>query len=113
MDVNGVLGRQLNALDLGDMAPNAAMSNAYNAACGDLKAVVTSWRTVNEKEVPALNAQLASAHLATLPVATTALAVPVCPAAARPDAAAELRRGNANANDDDPDAAPDEANDDE
>ena len=113
VDVNGVLGRQLNALDLGDMAPNAAMSNAYNAACGDLKAVVATWRTVNDRDVPALNAQLASAHLATLPVATTALAVPVCPTAARPDAAAELRRGNANANDDDPDAAPDEANDDE
>src|SRR5437868_15402649 len=63
VDANGVFGRQLNALDLADMAPNTAMSNAYNAACGDLKTVVTSWRAVNDKDVPALNAQLASAHL--------------------------------------------------
>ena len=113
IDINGVLGRQLNALDLGDMAPNTAMSNAYNAACGDLKTVVTSWRTVNDRDVPALNAQLASAHLSALPVAATALVVPVCAPASRPDAAAELRRGNANANDEDPDAYPDDTADDE
>jgi len=89
------------------------MSNSYNAACGDLKTVVTSWRAVNDKDVPALNAQLASAHLTALPVASTALVLPVCAPASRPDAAAELRRGNANANNDDPDAAPDEGNDDE
>ncbi len=113
VDVNGVLGRQLNALDLGDMAPNGAMTNAYNAACGDLKTVVTSWRAVNDTDLPALNSRLAAAHLGALPAAATALTVPVCAPASRPDAAAELRRGNANANDDDPDAAPDEAGEEE
>ena len=113
VDVNGVMTRQLNALDDGDIAPTGAMKGAYAAACGDLKKVVTAWRTVNSATLPALNARLAAAHLTPLPVATTQLMVPVCGAAARPDAAAELRRGNANANDDDPDADPDFQGDDE
>lgn len=108
VDINGVLGRQLNALDLGDMAPNGAMTGAYNAACGDLKTVVTSWRAINAKDVPALNAKLKGTSLTALPIVATPLVAPVCPAGARPDAAAELRRGNAEANDGDPDAYPDE-----
>ncbi|HET7042304.1 MAG TPA: hypothetical protein VFI13_09800, partial [Gemmatimonadales bacterium] len=113
VDVNGVMSRQLDALDNGDVSPTGAMKNAYAAACGDLKTVVTAWRTVNTTTLPALNAQLAAAHLAPLPVATDLPAVPVCARASRPDAAAELRRGNANANDDDPDADPDFRGDDE
>jgi hypothetical protein len=41
--VNGTLGRQLNALETGDLAPTAAMQAAYLATCKDLGKAVTRW----------------------------------------------------------------------
>jgi len=44
--VNGTLGRQLNALATGDLAPTPAMEAAYAAACKDLAKAVTAFNAV-------------------------------------------------------------------
>jgi hypothetical protein len=44
--VNGTLGRQLNALESGDLAPTPAMQAAYAAACKDLTNAVARWRQI-------------------------------------------------------------------
>jgi len=45
--VNATLGRQLNALETGDLAPTAAMQAAYLATCKDLVNAVTRWKGIN------------------------------------------------------------------
>ena len=45
--VNATLGRQLNALETGDLAPTAAMQAAYLATCKDLANAVTRWKGLN------------------------------------------------------------------
>jgi hypothetical protein len=44
--VNATLGRQLNALETGDLAPTPAMEAAYVAACKDLAKAVTAFNAV-------------------------------------------------------------------
>jgi len=44
--VNATLGRQLNALETGDLAPTPAMEAAYVAACKDLAKAVTTFNAV-------------------------------------------------------------------
>jgi hypothetical protein len=44
--VNASLGRQLNALETGDLAPTPAMQAAYAAACKDLAKAVTTFNAV-------------------------------------------------------------------
>ena len=44
--VNATLGRQLNALETGDLAPTPAMQAAYAAACKDLATAVTTFNAV-------------------------------------------------------------------
>jgi len=44
--VNATLGRQLNALETGDLAPTPAMEAAYVAACKDLVKAVTTFNAV-------------------------------------------------------------------
>jgi hypothetical protein len=44
--VNATLGRQLNALETGDLAPTPAMQAAYAAACKDLARAVTTFNVV-------------------------------------------------------------------
>ncbi|PYO87404.1 MAG: hypothetical protein DMD66_10390 [Gemmatimonadetes bacterium] len=44
--VNGTLGRQLNALETGDLAPTPAMQAAYAVACKDLAKAVTTFNAV-------------------------------------------------------------------
>jgi len=44
--VNATLGRQLNALETGDLAPTPAMEAAYAAACKDLAKAVTTFNAV-------------------------------------------------------------------
>src|SRR6266566_3360221 len=45
--VNGTLGRQLNGLETGDLAPTEAMQAEYAAACKDLASAVTRWTGIN------------------------------------------------------------------
>ena len=44
--VNGTLGRQLNGLETGDIAPTEAMQAEYVAACKDLAKAVTTFNAV-------------------------------------------------------------------
>jgi hypothetical protein len=44
--VNGTLGRQLNGLETGDLAPTVAMQAEYGAACKDLANTVTRFNAV-------------------------------------------------------------------
>jgi len=44
--LNATLGRQLNALETGDLAPTPAMQAAYVAACKDLAKAVTTFNAV-------------------------------------------------------------------
>jgi hypothetical protein len=82
----GTMDRQLTGLDNGDMAPNAPTLATFAPACADLKAAVTRWQSVSSKDLNALNAKLAAAHMNPVPAPTHKLAAPVCtvaPAAAR------------------------------
>jgi len=50
--VNGTLGRQLNALETGDLAPTPAMQAAYAAACKDLTTAVATWTRIKGAAAP-------------------------------------------------------------
>ncbi|HVX39158.1 MAG TPA: hypothetical protein VHB25_06240 [Gemmatimonadaceae bacterium] len=49
--VNGAMVRQLEALDNGDFAPNAAMLAAYAQSCKELSTLVTAWQRVAGNEL--------------------------------------------------------------
>jgi len=76
--VDGALGRQLDAQDLADAAPTAAMLADYAATCRDLSSAVTRLRGIVDRGVADLNALLAGHALATLAAAAPPLAVPAC-----------------------------------
>ena len=76
--LNGSLIRQLDTLDFGDMAPNEPMMKVWGAGCADLRTAVMNWHAINAKDLPAFNAVLTKNSLKAIPVATPALAVPVC-----------------------------------
>jgi photosystem II stability/assembly factor-like uncharacterized protein len=76
--VNGSLIRQLDTLDFGDLAPTEPMTKAYATGCGDLKTVVTNWKTIKTQDLVAFNALLAKTNLKAVPAAAQALPVPVC-----------------------------------
>ena len=79
---------QLKTLDFGDMAPNPSKYHAWATACSDLRSAIAAWRAINTRELPAINAALATAHLA--PIAAAAgLTEPAC---ALPPVAATARR---------------------
>lgn len=100
---NGTFTRQLNALDLGDMAPNPPMLGAYAAACGDLKTVVTNWRNVVAHDLPALNALLTQNHLTPITAPASSLAVPDCGPGVKARGMKAHARVNAPEENDDPD----------
>ena len=54
--LNGTLGRQLNALETGDLAPTAAMQAAYAAACKDVTTAVATFKAVRPAAAVALAA---------------------------------------------------------
>lgn len=76
--INGTMGRALAALDNADMAPNSATLRGYAADCMQLRTVVTSWQTVNTKDLPTLNAVLAKNNVTQIRPAAPALALPSC-----------------------------------
>ena len=80
--INGSLVRQLNALDTGDMAPTDAMNAAWLAGCRELRTAVTTWRDINAKDLPALNALIAKGGGKAIPAASPLPAVPSCAVAA-------------------------------
>jgi hypothetical protein len=76
--VNGVMDRQLNTLDAGDMAPNEPMLKAYASACADLKSAVSTWKALSAQDLNALNALLTKNNLKPIPAPSAALAIPNC-----------------------------------
>jgi hypothetical protein len=76
--VNGTLGRQLNALETGDLAPTVAMQAAYAAGCKDLANAVTRWTGINGAALATFNAVLAQNNLKPVPAVTVPLAAPRC-----------------------------------
>jgi photosystem II stability/assembly factor-like uncharacterized protein len=82
------MGRQMNSLDNGDMAPNEPIVRAFTAACTDLKTVVTNWKAAT-KNVADFNA-VGGKHGVGPLAPPAALPVPVCtlPATTAPTAKA-------------------------
>jgi len=103
VDLNGTFARQLNALDMGDMAPTQAMTAGYGAACGQLRTALTTWRTLRGKDLAEVNAALVKGGLSPLTVSGPDLAVPTCGAAGKGKAAAAAGRTNAADEEDEPD----------
>ena len=106
VDLNGTFGRQLNMLDLADMAPTEAMTRAYGAACVQLRTAVSTWRTLAGRELSAVNAALGKGNLAAATSPGPDLAVPACGASGHGAAAAPAARGNEPDDEDDPDGEP-------
>lgn len=67
---NRDLARRLQDLDFGDFAPDQSLIASVNYSCGQIGAAATELQTIEQQTVPALNRQLASAHLTPLPEAT-------------------------------------------
>jgi hypothetical protein len=76
--INGALVAQLNAQDLGDMAPMAASLAAYAKTCHELTTVLTSWERLRTKDVVAFNTVLKGRGRDVLEVPSTVIRVPSC-----------------------------------
>jgi hypothetical protein len=57
--INGALVGQLNAQDLGDMAPTPGALAAFAATCKELMTVAAAWQRLSTNELGALNTSLA------------------------------------------------------
>lgn len=67
VNLNGFLLVELDALDMGDFAPNEPMLMAYGAAWAKLKSFEDQWRDLNGKGLSELNALLAKNGLTPIP----------------------------------------------
>jgi hypothetical protein len=76
--LNGWLVRQLDAQDLADMAPTAAMLAAWQAGCHQLGTAVTGWNAIRNGGLAGFNSILASHQMAAVPVAGSDLPAPPC-----------------------------------
>ena len=75
---NDTFGRQINALENGDLAPTEAMQRAYLAECQELKTAVTTWVATSSAALAAFNSVLQQQGLKPIPTATPTLAAPAC-----------------------------------
>ena len=78
VSVNGALVAQLNAQDLGDMAPTSAALAAFAHSCADLQTVIASWTRVTTTELETANTTLSSRGVAPLHPAAATIAPPRC-----------------------------------
>ena len=85
------MGRQMNSLDNGDMAPNEPVTRAFTAACADLRTVLTNWKGA-AKDVADFNAIAAKHGIAAL-ATPAALPTPVCTQTAAPAPAPGAKSG--------------------
>jgi photosystem II stability/assembly factor-like uncharacterized protein len=77
--VNGVMGRELTALDNGDMAPTAATLRGYAADCAQLARALQEWHSAATTGLAALNATLARNSVPALHAAAGPIPpVPAC-----------------------------------
>src|SRR5437764_12640854 len=56
--INGALVGQLNAQDLGDMAPTPGAVAAFQATCKELTTVADAWKRLSTTELGAVNTML-------------------------------------------------------
>jgi hypothetical protein len=75
--INGALVQQLNAQDLGDMAPTAGALAAFAATCKELERVTAAWERVRGAELTELNRALTAKGRTALAV-PEAVAIPKC-----------------------------------
>jgi hypothetical protein len=76
--INGALVAQLNAQDLGDMAPTPAAMAAFTATCKELTAVASVWQRLSTTELTTLNATLKQRGRSAVGLPAGSLKVPVC-----------------------------------
>ena len=82
VEINGTLARQLNGLDLADMAPTEATLTAYAAGCESLRTALAAWEGIRRRGLADFNALLTRNGLAPLSAADPALDSPACGATA-------------------------------
>ncbi len=76
------LNGQLKVMDMSDLPPNPSKLKAWRMVCADLRATVLAWRTVNTRNLGALDALLTQDGIAPIPAVAPALVPPVCVAPA-------------------------------
>jgi photosystem II stability/assembly factor-like uncharacterized protein len=75
--INGALVSQLNAQDLGDLAPTASTLAGFAKTCNDLASVIESWQRV-ASELGAVNTMLTGHGKAAIVLKQAALKAPSC-----------------------------------
>jgi hypothetical protein len=76
--VNRALVGQLNAQDVGDMAPTPAMIAAYTKTCTDFASAITTWQRLASTDLADLNAVLKRRGIKVLAPPTSMLRPPNC-----------------------------------
>jgi hypothetical protein len=76
--IHGALISQLNAQDLGDLAPTSGAVAAFAATCKELATVVASWDRLSRTELTGFNTALKSRGRAVLVVPGGVLKAPSC-----------------------------------
>ncbi len=76
--LNNSLVAQLNAQDLGDMAPTAAALAAFAKTCSDLATVVTAWQRLSTTDLGAFNSLLTGHRKPAIAVPASTLRAPSC-----------------------------------
>jgi hypothetical protein len=75
--LNGAFVSQLNAQDLGDLAPTAATLAGFTKTCNDLASVIESWQRV-ASELGSVNTMLTGHGKAAIVLKSAALKAPGC-----------------------------------
>ena len=78
VELNGTFVRQLETVDAGDIAPTAAMDQAYVSGCNQLAHAVGSWHALRGPSLAALNAVLTQNGLPAVVSPAGVLPVPAC-----------------------------------
>ena len=76
--INNDLVSQLNAQDLGDVAPTAAMLSAYTATCKELATAAAAWQRLSSTDLTAFNAVLKGRNRTTIGSPAGRVPVPAC-----------------------------------
>ena len=71
------MNRQMEGIGFGDLAPTESMQKAWSWACGDLKAAVTTWKSLNTADLVALNGVFTKSGMQAIKAAP-GLSVPGC-----------------------------------
>ena len=73
---------QLKVIDMSDIPPNPTKLAAWRNVCTDLRAALTSWRSINATDLVAFNGILRKNNLTPIAAAAPVLPLPVCGTAA-------------------------------